>query len=196
MSDQYQTRSGMIFKSVVSRVTHQHGLQYVQAHGMRGKILQAVANAYPHGFRSWVKPIDGDGSGAVGLSIEVSPDMFVTIPVGDPRCEPEYAEGDSVMFDYRGQHVRLREDGIHISGKNVLVEATGYGTDGVVRIKGRGVELFGSEYMQDDVAGYGKRRTYIGGNEFFEDSYTTGAVVDGNDHGFSWPNIPFDHPVY
>jgi len=191
-TDEYQSRSGMVFKSIVVRVSHAHGLQHVQAHGMRGKVLQSVVHAHPHGFRSWVKPIDADGKGAGALSIEVAPDLIVTIPVGDPRCEPEYAPEDTVVFDYRGQHVRLREDGIHIRGNNILLDAG----DGVVRAVGRGIELHGNEYVQEDVAGFGQRRTHVGGSEFWDDAYHTGTVVDGVDHGFNPDAIPSDHPVY
>lgn len=188
----YQVRAGRIFKGIVSRVAHAFGLQCVQAHGMRGKLLESIVHAMPHGFRSWVKPVDGEGKGAGVLMIEVAPDLVISIPVGDPRCQPEYAEEDTIIFDYRGQHVRLRADGIHIKGTNIYLDAG----DGVIRASGRGIELHGKEYIQDDIAGFGKRRTHVGGNEFWDDTYALGAVVDGVDHGFAPPAIPTDHPVY
>lgn len=193
MMSEYQTRSGQTFKGLVARVSHKDGLQHVQAYGMAGRLLEGIVHAYPHGFRSWVKPSDDNGKGAGVVCVELAPDLIVSIPVGDPRCKPEYAPEDTVVFDYRGQHLRLREDGIHLKGKNIFLDA---GDDGVVRISGRGVELHGTEYLQDDVAGYGKRRTHIAANEFYDDIYAQGVITDGADHGFSPAAIRSDHPVY
>lgn len=176
----------MIGRGIIRLVDDAQGIQHMQIRGLADEVLGRVDRLQEYGFTSVPKP------GAEVLFAAVGGDRSHSVVIGveDRRYRLTGLQGGEVaLYDDQGQVVHLRRDGIHVGGKNLFLE-----TSGIARLRGKGVEIHAEEYYQLDVAGLGSRRTHKGGVDYHDDTYTTGAVITGEEHGLHQPALQSDHP--
>lgn len=176
----------MIGRGVVKGVDDTVGIQRLQVTGLAGEVLDGRDRYQNYGMTSHPLP----GAQEVMASVGGNRSNTVIIVVDDARYRlTALAEGEVALYDDQGQVVHIKRNGLHLSGKNILLQ-----TDGVCRIDADKLELHGRTYMQDDVAGLGQRRTHLGGNNWDDDTYTTAPDLSGTEHGLNSPAIPSSHP--
>lgn len=177
----------MIGRAVLNLVNDAGGIQLVQLSALADETLGDVPHVFDYGFTANPHP----GADAVIASIGGNRNATIAIKIDDRRYRLKgLAEGEVALYDDLGQKVYLKRNGVRIdSPLNIYLN-----TDGVLRLEGDGVEIHGRTYVQTDVAGFGDRRTHSGGVNYADDTYTTGNVTTGAEHGLDQPHLPSDHP--
>lgn len=175
-----------ISRCIVQSINDDAGLQQLQVSALKDEVLDLRSRLQEYGFTSHPKP----GAEAVVVSIGGNRSNTVIIAVDDRRYRlTGLAEGEVALYDDQGQVVHIKRNGLELKGDNILLE-----TDGVCRIDADKLELHGRTYMQDDVAGLGKRRTHSGGAVWQDDTYTDVSTINATEHGLDAPDIPSSHP--
>lgn len=164
-------------------------MRTLQLRLLAGETKDAVEHFEPYGFTS--EPLSG--AEAVAAFFDGDRSHGVCLIVADRRYRiRNMAAGEVAIFDDQGQYVHLKRDGmIAHSPQNLLLR-----TDGVLRLEGDKVEIHAKTYLQQDIHGKGSRDTWVGGSDFHQDTWTTGATatMPATEHGFSPPSIPTNHP--
>ena len=153
----------------------------------RSEVMDLRERLQEYGFTS----VPQVGAESVFVALGGSRSNTVVVAVEDRRYRLKGLSGGEVaLYDDQDQVVHIKRNGLHLKGQNILLE-----TDGVCRIDADGLELHARSYRQDDIAGYGQRRTWLGGTNWHDDTYTTGAAFDApTEHGLDQPDIPSNHP--
>lgn len=176
----------MVGRAVLQLIDDAWKIQQLQLTGLAGEVLEKVERFQEYGFTSVPLP----GAEAVLLAVGGDRAHGLVVGVEDRRYRLTGLEGGEVaIYDDQGQKVHIKRNGISVEGANIYLKSAG-----VIRIEGDGVEIHGDTYYQRDVNGLGERRTHTGGTDYHDDTYTTGAVITGDEHGLDAPDIPSDHP--
>ncbi|WP_299376040.1 phage baseplate assembly protein V [uncultured Kiloniella sp.] len=175
----------MVSRCVLNLIDDKTVLQELQVSALANEVLDRVERLQEYGYTSVPHP----GAEAVLLTVGGDRSHSLVIAVEDRRYRLKGLKGGEVaIYDDQGQKVHIKRGGIHALAKNILLES-----EGIIRLEGKGVEIHGREYVQEDVKGLGKRRSHTGGTNWHDDTYTTGANITGTEHGLDMPDIPSDH---
>ena len=176
----------MVGRALVHAVNDGLKMQELQISLLKGETLEGVEHWLPYGFTHHPHP----GAEALAVFLGGNRNHGIVVAVADRRYRLyPLAEGEMAIHDDLGQKVHLKRNGIVVEGLNILLKSAG-----VIRLEGDGVEIHGREYVQTDVHGLGERRTWSGGTDWQDDTFTTGAVITSSEHGLDQPDIPSDHP--
>lgn len=161
--------------------------QRLQVKMSTGELLDLVRSLLPYGFTHFPH------KNSEGLFVSPGGNSGHTIAVSIGGREyrlKSLKEGEVSLFDDIGQVVHLTRTGIMVgSPKNIYLK-----TDGILRLEGEGVEIYGRSYIQRDVHGKGYRETWTGNINYHTDTYANVHVATSTEHGLSQDVIPSDHP--
>jgi len=176
----------MIGRAIVQVIDDETKLQGLQVSVLKGEAMDGVERFQNYGITSHPHP----GAEAILLALGGNRSHSVIIAVDDRRYRlKKLAQGEVALYDDQGQVVHIKRNGLHLEGKNIYLKSSG-----IVRIKGKGVEIIGTDYLQTEVYGKGQRETHAGGTAYNIDSYTTGATGTSTEHGLDQADLPSNHP--
>ena len=176
----------MIGRAIVQVIDDETKLQGLQVSVLKGEAMDGVERFQNYGITSHPHP----GAEAILLALGGNRSHSVIIAVDDRRYRLKaLAQGEVALYDDLGQVVHIKRSGLHLEGKNIYLKSSG-----IVRIKGKGVEIIGTDYLQTEVYGKGQRETHAGGTTYNIDSYTTGATGTSTEHGLDQGDLPSNHP--
>ena len=147
----------LVQRGVAKRIRFSNGVQVIQITANGGDVIDGVEHIENYGFAS--KPLPGAEVIALALAGDSSHTVIIT--VGDRRYRLELNEGDTALYDHRGNFFWLTEAAAHVKHKtNIKLEAPNVTVVGKLSVSGK-TTLNGGATITGDLKSNGKDVSHL-----------------------------------